>query len=258
MVLIMGLVSMSTYLVPAITVWLAAQITLTLHIVVVAGLLFIVLGVIVCWLILRKRISELKDQSARDSMLDIYNSAECKLRLTSELQRAKRYTSIFSACLIDFDGLKKANNDYGYATGDSLLAQFVAIVNNRIRDVDLFFRFKHGDEFMLILPSTDGFGARDLSEVIRARVEKYKFQGKNSSEPDNITVSIGVVQFDPEADREISREEFVTKLEAALKKAKKGGKNRTFLMEPDDWLDHIKATSPKAPGVAQNNPAAPV
>ena len=59
---------------------------------------------------------------------------------------------LFSISLIDIDGLKFVNDNFGHLIGDEYISSVVSMINENIYTTDFLFRIG-GDEFILILPN---------------------------------------------------------------------------------------------------------
>ncbi|MFX9626965.1 GGDEF domain-containing protein, partial [Acinetobacter baumannii] len=64
---------------------------------------------------------------------------------------------------------KPLNDTYGHAAGDAILAQVVERARATLRPVDLFGRYG-GEEFLLLLPNTEGGAAERMLDRLRAIV----------------------------------------------------------------------------------------
>ena len=94
---------------------------------------------------------ELKKLATRDSLTDIYNRYSINKELDIEIERAKRYGSIFACVMLDIDHFKSINDTYGHDVGDDVLREFSTIISKHIRQSDRFGRWG-GEEFILLLP----------------------------------------------------------------------------------------------------------
>ncbi|GAB4062424.1 diguanylate cyclase domain-containing protein [Uliginosibacterium sediminicola] len=90
----------------------------------------------------------------RDSLTGLPNRALFLDRLSQSLRCNKRTGGGFALLCIDLDGFKAINDTHGHETGDEVLRQFAAILQNAIRESDSVARLG-GDEFILILQDTD-------------------------------------------------------------------------------------------------------
>jgi diguanylate cyclase (GGDEF)-like protein len=126
----------------------------------------------------------------------------------------------FSLMIIDFDHFKVLNDTLGHDAGDLVLAQGSQIIQSVIRNQDLAARWG-GEEFVVMLPSTEDNGAKILADKLREKLSKdLSAQLKN-----NITVSIGVAQ-------SIENESFsscLTRADKALYLAKENGRNQVVV-----------------------------
>ena len=93
------------------------------------------------------------------------------------------------------------------------------VLKQQIRNFDVVARFG-GEEFIFLLPQTDGDDACQLAERMRVATEGKKVVGDRHSF--SITASFGVVQ----CDTGVSMEENVSGADQALYRAKSLGRNR--------------------------------
>ena len=171
----------------------------------------------------RKRVEEkLRELSERDSLTMIYNRRKLLELLGSEVEKAKRYSRPLSLIMLDIDHFKKVNDNYGHATGDSVLKTITKIVGSVIRKVDIFARYG-GEEFIVLSPETNIKGAKVLAEKIRAAAEQYPYPSVGK-----VTISAGVAEL---SDKD-SGAALITKADAALYVAKQGGRNRVEAASP--------------------------
>ncbi|MHC4779057.1 MAG: GGDEF domain-containing protein, partial [Planctomycetota bacterium] len=90
-----------------------------------------------------------------------------------------------------------------------------------IRKYDSAYRYG-GEEISVLLPETETEDALEIAERIRSRIEKNKFRG-DRSQPISVTISIGVSSF---AQGMASPSDLIASADAALYRAKEGGRNR--------------------------------
>jgi len=135
-----------------------------------------------------------------------------------ELERfermAKRYGDFFSLIYLNIDNFKSYNEEKGVTSGDAVLKKLASLLTKNLRTGDLVFRFG-GDEFMILIPMVREELATRIAHRIRAMVE-------NELKSDGITVSVAVATYQEGQD-------ILKKLEEAMQKAKKEGKNRVCL-----------------------------
>jgi diguanylate cyclase (GGDEF)-like protein len=86
-----------------------------------------------------------------DPLTGLYNRRLAEDRLAGEVSRSQRYGHPLTVLLLDLNGFKEINDQYGHAAGDTVLQAFAKRLLGAIRATDLAVRMG-GDEFLLILP----------------------------------------------------------------------------------------------------------
>lgn len=102
-----------------------------------------------------------------DPLTGLLNRGVMGKVLNREVERARRYGTDLSVIFIDLDNFKSINDRYGHNQGDLALVHVAEALSRLKRDSDIVARFA-GDEFVIILPSTD----REKSLHFLRRVEK--------------------------------------------------------------------------------------
>ena len=176
---------------------------------------------------LRQKMSDLDRLASTDPLTGIYNRRFFLQRMEEEMSRASRHMSPISLLYIDVDLFKSINDTHGHQAGDAVLKQLARIMLRLLRKSDIVGRIG-GEEFMIMLPDTDGAAGQIIAERLRKRVENTPFLFNDVSI--DVTVSLGVYSSpDPEA---IGVDEFVNRADAALYEAKEGGRNRVVYHAP--------------------------
>jgi diguanylate cyclase (GGDEF)-like protein len=124
--------------------------------------------------------------------------------------------------MVDLDDFKQVNDRYGHQQGDEVLASVAAVLRDFSRDIDAPARYG-GEELAVVLPQTDSDGAALLAERMREAVERLRVPSVSGETPLRVTASFGVASVPESA---ADREELVAAADAALYRAKRGGKNR--------------------------------
>lgn len=119
--------------------------------------------------------------------------------------------------LFDIDDFKYVNDTFGHQIGDEVLKEISKLLSNTIRETDISVRWG-GEEFLILLPQTDLFGAQAVAEKLRLNIKNEVITQKQL----NITASFGVTQMNDEIDDENL---FVSRCDKLLYKAKNSGKN---------------------------------
>jgi two-component system, cell cycle response regulator len=158
-----------------------------------------------------------------DPLTQTHNRRALMERLTSELERARRYALHLSVLMVDLDHFKAINDSYGHVVGDEVLRGVSRVLQREARAVDVVARFG-GEEFLVVLPETGEEGAVALAERIRARVEETPPVTGGEYGWLRVTVSIGVATVP--SPRVNSPEELIAVADEALYRAKAQGRNR--------------------------------
>ncbi len=155
-----------------------------------------------------------------DPLTKVYNRLKFDEILQTEIERAKRYNTIFSLIMFDIDDFKKINDTYGHQVGDFVLKEIATLVKKNIRATDFIARWG-GEEFMVLAPHTNLTCAEKLAYKLKIVIENHDFKiGK-------ITASFGVTQY-KEGDTPNS---IIHRADEALYQAKKKGKNQVIVFE---------------------------
>lgn len=136
-----------------------------------------------------------------------------------EVERMRRSPRPLSLVLFDADSFKSINDRYGHPVGDAVLRHFADTLQETFRQIDVVARIG-GEEFAVILPSTDLPAALAASERLRAAVEDacVEIDGMRI----RYTVSGGVASMDADVS---SLDELIKRADTALYDAKADGRN---------------------------------
>lgn len=112
--------------------------------------------------------------------------------LQDEVLRATRYQTKLSISVVDVDHFKVVNDTYGHAVGDEVLRQVAYQLRDGIRHPDMVGRYG-GEEFLILLPSTDERSAAEQAERLCKQVRGTVVQVNGYDV--KVTLSIGIAQF---------------------------------------------------------------
>lgn len=138
----------------------------------------------------------------------------------SECFRAERYGQPLAMIVIDIDHFKKINDVYGHAAGDFVLVTFSQTCIALLRPNDIFARLG-GEEFVVLLPSTDCAGAAHTAERLRATLAALSINAGDQTI--SITASFGCVQMQSNLGTLAT---MLAEADLLLYKAKGAGRNR--------------------------------
>jgi diguanylate cyclase (GGDEF)-like protein/PAS domain S-box-containing protein len=134
----------------------------------------------------------LRHQALSDSLTGLGNHRRLFEVLHAEICRTNRTGREFSLLLLDLDGLKSINDQYGHQVGSRALCRLAEIVADCCRSVDTAARHG-GDEFALVLPETGPTAAALVGQRI------CELLAKDAEKPP-LSVSIGVAGYPQDAD----------------------------------------------------------
>jgi diguanylate cyclase (GGDEF)-like protein len=165
-------------------------------------------------------LNKAKLASETDELTGLYNMRGFGAILDREFQQSERYSRPFALMMIDADNLKEVNDKYGHEGGNRLLRHVVKHVQDQLRNTDVMARYG-GDEFVVVLPETNGRGGFELSERIRAAIAGSKLELPGSSV--GATVSVGISSYPDDGGSVMA---LMEKADKAMYRAKQAGKNR--------------------------------
>jgi len=176
-----------------------------------------------------------RDLAMRDDLTKAFNRRFFDSYLDEEMERARRYGSLFSIIFLDLDDLKMVNNFYGHLTGSRTLQEVAKRILAAVRGIDKVVRFG-GDEFCIILPQTD----QEQAVLVANRVRKALTANAYHIEPNidiSITASFGIATYPTHA---ITKDDLIRQADAAMYRVKSSTKNAVGVASVED------ATKPAA------------
>ena len=138
---------------------------------------------------------------------------------SAEIARARRYGHPLALLLVDPDKLRELNDTYGTEFGDECLRALAWVCRQESRTTDVVGRVG-GEEFAVLLPSTELSGGLVLAERIRERMARHVFTGE--ARDVTCTVCVGVVELSEDA---ASVDALLTIGDVAVQRAKQAGRN---------------------------------
>ena len=168
--------------------------------------------------------AKLKETSFKDEVTGLYNRRFFSLRLEEEISRFRRFNHPVSVVVLDLDGFKSVNDEFGHAVGDETLRDVGQILMKHSRGINVVSRYG-GDEFAVLLVETSKSGARLYADRIRQVVATFPY-----SHGKRVTASFGVASL-PDEEASTS-EELFRAADGALYAAKRAGKNQVVAAGP--------------------------
>jgi diguanylate cyclase (GGDEF)-like protein len=158
---------------------------------------------------------ELTQITPFDSLTGVVNRRQGEQVLDGEIRRARRYGLPLAVIAFDIDSFRTINELYGYTTGDRALAVLASTIQTRLRNSDTLARMR-GEQFLVVATHTVAIDAYKLAEELRQTIAATELPGA-----DTVTASFSVAQLAPDE----GAAELVARLEAALHRAKRAGRN---------------------------------
>lgn len=158
----------------------------------------------------------LRAMALRDPLTDCWNRVGIEEIARREMERASREGRSVSLLMLDLDHFKDVNDRFGHAAGDGILKTFSETAREIIRPGDMFGRWG-GEEFVAILPSTDGAEAMRIAEAIRVATGV-----RSHADGVHVTVSVGLAVLRTSD----GWREWLGRADAALYAAKEGGRDQ--------------------------------
>lgn len=138
------------------------------------------------------RWAALQDQAITDPLTGLFNRRYFMAVLDQEFARAQRTGGPLSVLILDVDNFKGINDRFGHLEGDRVLCRLAGAIQTSCRRADVVARWG-GEEFAVILPDTDGAGARRAAQRIANQAETAA----------GVSVSVGWATFPDEAGDEL-------------------------------------------------------
>jgi diguanylate cyclase (GGDEF)-like protein len=159
--------------------------------------------------------------ASTDGLTGLLNRRAFNSAIEREWRRAAREGTSLALLMIDTDHFKRYNDLYGHQAGDALLAATGAAMLVCIRrGTDVAARYG-GDEFAMLLPDTNEFGALQVAKYLRERFA----DACEEREIAQSGLSIGVAALAPRSGQPLTA--LIEAADEALYRAKGMGRNRT-------------------------------
>lgn len=189
--------------------------------------------------ILTTALTEKTRDANTDDITGISNSRAFQEQLPIEFERARTKRKPLTLIVIDLDNFKRVN-DRDPSLGDDVLREFATNLREQCRGTDVVFRYKPGDEFLLMAPETNAEpGGRGFANRLRNFFKDYDFRDADGNYF-RITFSAGLAEARPADDPNDSWMRLVSRAEAALRRAKQ--KRNTFEVYTPELDERRRAT----------------
>jgi len=164
----------------------------------------------------------LAQAAVTDGLTGLKNHRAFQEALHSAAQMAERLQQPLSLIMFDIDHFKQFNDTFGHPAGDELLRQVAQVLRESARAYDVAARYG-GEEFALLLPNTTLEQAVQVAERLRQQIRAIE----NPHAP--VSASFGVATYR----RGTPPATLVYEADAALYRAKRGGRDRVCVYQPE-------------------------
>lgn len=163
----------------------------------------------------------LRELVITDALTGLYNRRHFLSALDQELERTERTQIATALMMIDLDHFKSINDTWGHQAGDEVLRQTARIIRDSTRRLDIQCRYG-GEEFVVILPSTERRLAVQVAERLRENIEFSRVMA--GGREIRVTASIGMAFHSAENPCDAQR--LIALADECLYEAKHSGRNR--------------------------------
>jgi diguanylate cyclase (GGDEF)-like protein/PAS domain S-box-containing protein len=170
----------------------------------------------------RSTIEQLEERASIDSLTGVLTRRALFDKLSAEFERARRYGSTLSVCVLDLDHFKQVNDRHGHVMGDALLRRLGQLLKKSLRTADCAGRFG-GDEFVMVLPECDYDAAKQTAERLLVLLEDEGHVALPDGKSLKLKASLGVAELSADI-TDVAM--LVARADASLYRAKRAGRSR--------------------------------
>ncbi len=154
-----------------------------------------------------------------DQLTGLLNRNLLRDRLRHAMDRANRNRRLVALLLLNINGFKEINDEFGYEAGDELLAQAGAAIRRCLRDSDTVARWG-GDEFIALLE--DLSFESDAQVVAEKVLDRFGLPLSAAGRECFVTLAVGVALY-PAADCDLDA--LLKRADIAMRGAKRWGEH---------------------------------
>ncbi len=159
--------------------------------------------------------------SFTDELTQLPNRRALMQRLADEVVRVQRYGGSLALAIVDLDGFKPINDQYGHDAGDMVLKRFAETALSVFRHHDTVARYG-GEEFAILMPNTDIEGAMCALKKIQSQLQETSCRIDCDQHINCPTFSAGIALYSNGE----APEQLIKRADTAMYRAKHSGKNR--------------------------------
>jgi len=130
----------------------------------------------------------LENLSLYDPLTQLFNRRAMDEFVSREVTRVNRQGTQLTFLMIDIDGFRAVNSNFGHQAGDEVLVEMSQMLKNNFRGADILFRYG-GDEFLVVMPETSEEQAEIAVRRLLRSIENWNVSSKRGFE---LQVSWGI------------------------------------------------------------------
>ena len=192
------------------------------------------------------RFAEVEDLAYLDDLTHLFNVRYLDIVLEREIHAAQQKGGPFTLLFLDLDYFKTINDTYGHLVGSRLLVEVGRVLQGCVRDHDVVVRYG-GDEYVVLLRSTDSGGALKVAERIRRTAEMHQFLAREGYAL-QVTTCIGIASYPEHA---ADKQTLIDFADRAMYRGKKTTRNVVYMassgLEATPAARHSTPTGTPAP-----------
>jgi len=142
---------------------------------------------------------QMEKKALRDPLTGLYNRRYFDDIIDQEAERARRYEHPIAFCMMDMNNFKAVNDRYSHMVGDEVLREIANLLQDNIRESDILIRYG-GDEFLLVMPETDG---ESINVLKRIKTVLERWNKKADIIDLSLEIAVGHSHWFPNQDRDI-------------------------------------------------------
>ena len=198
--------------------------------IVIGAILHLLIGIAVSRQALRS-VGRLARQALMDSLSNLPNRRALRRELDRRLKRGEK----LALALIDLDGFKGINDNYGHHVGDRLIKSVAELLGGLVGARGMVARLG-GDEFAIMVPGSSAVS--ELQDIARAMLDKLSRPFRIDERTVLVGASIGLASVSLS---DFDAGELMRRADVAMYAAKRAGKMR--LSWYDEMLDQKQAVA---------------
>lgn len=171
-----------------------------------------------------RNVSNLRSRANCDGLTGLWNKRQFTEKIGLLINQAEAARQPIGVFMFDIDHFKNYNDTNGHLAGDELLKAIARVIRGNLRPDDLPCRYG-GEEFVVVMPDTDGDSALRVAERIRRAIEETAFPHREFQPGRRLTISGGVAAFPADGS---NSNDLIAKADRALYRAKRDGRNRVY------------------------------